>query len=72
MRKVPTVEELVASYLAKIGALYRKTEYQKKPRTVVASPAKLRKVAASNSPPRSCVNQPATKGRNVCMRTLKK
>jgi hypothetical protein len=40
MRKVPTVEELVAKLLAKIGALYRKTEYQKRRRTVVASPAK--------------------------------
>jgi hypothetical protein len=58
--------------LEKIGALCRNTECQKKPRTVAASPAKLRKVAASDSRARSCVNPTATKGRNICMRTLKK
>src|SRR2546426_1053079 len=58
--------------LEKIGALCRNTECQKKPRTVAASPAKRRKVATSNSRARSCVNQTTTKGRNICMRTLKK
>ena len=72
MRRIPTVEELVVSYWRKIGALYRKAERQKKSRTVAASSAKLRKVAASNSRAGSCVNQTTTKGRKVCMRTLKK
>jgi hypothetical protein len=49
--------------LANIGAFYRKIECQKKPRTVAASSAKLRKVAASNSRARSGVNQTITKGR---------
>ena len=47
MRRIPTVEELVVGYWRKIGALYRKAECQKKPRTVAASSAKHpKKVAA--------------------------
>ena len=64
MRSFPTVEELVASYWRKIGALYRKAECQKKPRTVAASSAKLAKGCARRIHGRVAgVNQTTAKGR---------
>jgi len=57
--------------LANIGALYRKTECQKKPRTLPLR-RNSERFAASNSRARSGVTQQPRKEENVCMRTLKK
>lgn len=57
MRRIPTAEELVAGYWRKLANSIERSNVRKRPRTVAASSAKLRKVAGSNSRARSGINQ---------------